>query len=255
MYIHNEDVWTTVVSIHIDAPHLNGQQLDAARNDVVKFVHYVDDVFSTFKSNSLVSQYRRRDIADADLETRTDDAAVDLTEVIALCRRALVTSRGAFDPWKAQGGFDPSGLVKGWAAQRSCELLKQHGITRAYVNAGGDVYSFTDGEPWTCGISDPDNRMEVVKIASVPGEGSVCTSGTYERGEHLVDPHAGGTATGARSASVVGPNAALADAYATAICVDGENAIEWFQALGSEWSLFLIPHGERVGYSYGNAWA
>ena len=104
MYIHNEDVWTTVVSIHIDAPHLNGQQLDAARNDVVKFVHYVDDVFSTFKPNSLVSQYRRGEVNDADLEGRTDDAAVDLTEVIALCRKALVTSRGAFDPWKAPGG-------------------------------------------------------------------------------------------------------------------------------------------------------
>ena len=254
MYIHNEDVWTTVVSIHIDAPQLNGQQLDAARDDVVKFVHYVDDVFSTFKPNSLVSQYRRGEITDAELEARDNDAAKDLVEVIALCRKALITSRGAFDPWQANGGFDPSGLVKGWAAERSCALLKQHGIARAYVNAGGDIFSFTDGEPWTCGITDPDDRMQVVKIANVPGAGSVCTSGTYERGEHLVDPHVGGHSTGARSASVVGPNAALADAYATAICVDGDKSIEWFHALGPEWSLFLIPNGERVGLSYGTAW-
>ena len=94
-----------------------------------------------------------------------------------------------------------------------------------------------------------------MKIATVPGAGAVCTSGTYERGEHLVDPKHGGASRGARSASVVGPNAALADAYATAICVDGPDAIEWFHALGPEWSLFVIPDGERVGYTYGEAWA
>ena len=254
MYIHNEHVWSTVVSLHIDAPALNGQQLDAARNDVVQFVHYVDDVFSTFKPTSLVSQYRRGEITDAELEVREDAAARDVVDVIALCRKALITSRGAFDPWKADGGFDPSGLVKGWAAQRACELLKQHGITRAYVNAGGDVYSFTDGEPWVGGVQDPDDRMQVVKVSSIAGEGASCTSGTYERGEHLIDPHVGGHSTGARSASVIGPDGALADAYATAICVDGEKAIEWFHELGPEWSLFLIPHGERVGYSYGTAW-
>ena len=255
MYIHNEDVWTTVVSIHIDAPHRTGQQLDTARDEVVAFVHYVDNVFSTFKLDSLVSQYRRGEIDDQQLEERTDQAARDLLEVIGLCRKALMASRGAFDPWRAEGGFDPSGLVKGWAAERSCGLLRQHGITRAYVNAGGDVFSFTDGEPWTCGISDPDDRMQIVKIALVPGSGAVCTSGTYERGEHLVDPHVGGKSTGARSASVVGPSAALADAFATAICVDGERAMEWFHDLGNEWSLFLIPDGERIGYSYGTAWA
>ena len=254
MYIHNEDVWTTVVSIHIDAPQLNGQHLDAARDDVVKFLHYVDDVFSTFKPESLVSQFRRGDISEDELATRTDDAARDLHEVIGLCRKALIATRGAFDPWQANGGFDPSGLVKGWAAQRACDVLKAHGITRAYVNAGGDVYSFTDGEPWVGGVQDPDDRMQIVKVSSIAGEGASCTSGTYERGEHLVDPHAGGHSTGARSASVIGPSGALADAYATAICIDGERAIEWFVELGEEWSLFIIPNGERVGYSYGAAW-
>ena len=53
---------------------------------------------------------------------------------------------------------------------------------------------------------------------------------------------------------MIGPSGALADAYATAICVDGEKAIEWFVELGEEWSLFIIPNGERVGYSYGTAW-
>lgn len=255
MYIHYEDVWTTVVALHIDAPEQTGQQLDAARDDVVRFVHEVDAVFSTFKPTSLVSQYRRGDIDEAALEARSDDAARDLLEVIALCRKALFTSQGAFDPWSVAGGFDPSGLVKGWAAQRACDILRGHGITRAYVNAGGDVFSTTDAEPWSCGVADPDDRMQVVQRAVVPGAGAVCTSGTYERGAHIIDPQRKKPAEGARAATVVGPNAALADAYATAICIQGPNAIEWFKELGPEWSMFVIPNDERVGFTYGNAWA
>lgn len=255
MYIHNEDVWTTVVSLHIDAPELNGQQLDAARDDVVRFVHYVDAVFSTFKADSLVSQYRRGDLDDAALEARDDAAARDLVHVITLCRKALITSGGAFDPWSVDGGFDPSGLVKGWAAQRACDILRTHGIFRAYVNAGGDVFSITNSEPWTCGIADPDDRMQIVQRAVVPGAGAVCTSGTYERGAHIVDPQRKQAADGARAASVVGPDAALADAYATAICIQGPNAIEWFKELGPAWSMFVIPTNERIGFTYGNAWA
>lgn len=254
MYVHNEDVWSTVVSIHMDAPQLDVTELDAARDDVVRFVHDVDEVFSTFKPNSLVSQYRRGELDENALEARTDRAARDLLEVVGLCRKALVVTRGAFDPWKADGGFDPSGLVKGWAAQRACALLKVHGITRGYVNAGGDVFSFTDDEPWIGGVQDPDDRLQVVKVSSISGDGASCTSGTYERGDHVVDPHSGGRSAGARSASVIGPDGALADAYATAVCVDGERAMEWFRDLGDDWSLFLIPHGERIGYAYGNAW-
>lgn len=259
MYVHHEDVWTTVVAIHIDAPQLTHAQCDAARDEVVDFLHYVDAVFSTFKPESLVSQYRRGEITDAELEARAaagatvDVAARDLADVIALCRKALFTTRGAFDPWSTPGGFDPSGLVKGWAAQRACAILRTHDITRAYVNAGGDVYSMSDGEPWTCGIADPDDRMQVVKVATIAGNGAACTSGTYERGAHIVTRDA--APLGARAASVVGPDAALADAYATAICIDGPNAIEWFVELGPEWSLFVIPNDDRIGYTYGAAWA
>lgn len=254
MYVHDEHVWSTVVSIKIDAPHLTQDQCVGACDAVVQFLHYVDGVFSTFRNDSLVSQLRRGDTDESELEARSNQAAIDLLAVIQLCRQALMTSRGAFDPWSVPGGFDPSGLVKGWAAQRSCDLLRQHGIARAYVNAGGDVYSISDGEPWICGIADPDDRMQVVQRAVVHGAAAVCTSGTYERGEHVVDPYHGTAAFGARAATVVGPNAALADAYATAICVQGPNAIEWFKDLGPAWSLFVVPKEDRVGMSYGSAW-
>ena len=68
-------------------------------------------------------------------------------------------------------------------------------------------------------------------------------------------------AKGARSATVVGPDPALADAFATALCVDGAGALEWFRELGDEWSLYLVPvegrdeHGRRLAYRFGTAFA
>ena len=50
---------------------------------------------------------------------------------------------------------------------------------------------------------------------------AVATSGTYERGAHIVDPRTGLVPSGLRSVTVVGPGLAFTDAYATAVYVMG----------------------------------
>ena len=57
-FVHAEDVWSTTIVFDVDAPHLGIHDLFAARDAVVAFVHHVDEVFSTFKQHSLVSQLR-----------------------------------------------------------------------------------------------------------------------------------------------------------------------------------------------------
>ena len=56
---------------------------------------------------------------------------------------------------------------------------------------------------------------------------AVATSGTYERGDHIVDPRTGGPAVGLRSLTVVGPRLAFTDAYATAAFVMGLDGLRW----------------------------
>lgn len=57
---------------------------------------------------------------------------------------------------------------------------------------------------------------------------AVATSGLYERGDHVIDPKSGRPATGLASATVVGPDLALADAYATAVIALGPGAgLQW----------------------------
>jgi thiamine biosynthesis lipoprotein len=64
----------------------------------------------------------------------------------------------------------------------------------------------------------------------------------------MVDPHAGVIAIGARSASVVGPDWALCDARATALMVNGRDAVDgaamarYIRFLGHQ-SMMMTLHG------------
>ena len=73
-------------------------------------------MFSTYRDDSQVSEIRagQLDIADADPLVK---------EVWDSCLLARELTDGAFDPWKVDGGFDPSGFVKGWAADKCGEIL------------------------------------------------------------------------------------------------------------------------------------
>jgi thiamine biosynthesis lipoprotein len=212
---HTEQVMGTVVSFDIRTTDMN--ELDARRGlrQACATLHRADDVFSTWKADSPVSRLRRGEIA-------LGDTPAEVTEVLRRCSYARLVSGGGFDPWAMPGGVDPTGLVKGWAAQRALADLRQAGVTAAMVNAGGDVVVCgqpESGRPWRVGIRDPfDGTRCLCVIATVA---AVATSGTYERGAHVLDPHTRRPALGAVSATVVGPELALADALATGLLAAG----------------------------------
>ena len=214
--IHSEEVWSTVVTIESD---LN----DFSYLKQIAFLHQVDQIFSTFISDSQVSKIRagRMQISQADPL---------LQEVWQQCLLAKEITDGAFDPWSVKGGFDPSGYVKGWAADQICNQLQADGARHIQVNAGGDIAlrgGSSEGFPWLIGVAHPENVDLVSKIYEIK-EGAIATSGTYERGDHIIDPQTKSIAVGARSATVVGENAGLADAIATALVVAGRDGASWF---------------------------
>ncbi|NKY40804.1 FAD:protein FMN transferase, partial [Cellulomonas septica] len=71
-------------------------------------VDRLDALLSPFREDSELSRVRRGDLALA-------DAGPELREVERLCRTALARTLGWFDAWRWRDGFDPTGLVKGWA--------------------------------------------------------------------------------------------------------------------------------------------
>lgn len=150
-------------------------------------------------------------------------------------------------------GFGAIG--KGWAANLGVRVLRAHGATGGVVNAGGDLLAFgrrEDGRPWRVGIANPLDRDRVFGYLEVTDQ-AVVTSGDYERyvtidGErfaHIIDPRTGYPAREVRSATVVCPDAELADALATAVSVMGvEKGLALLDALNGVEGLLVDAQGK-----------
>ena len=241
------ETWGTVVIIEATSLALDEVAVSAAVDEVERFFFSVDQDFSTYKEDSQVSRIRRG-------ELEIEDASEYVQQVWALCEFSREITMGAFDPWKAEGGFDPSGLVKGWAAEVGAQMLVEAGVESVLINTSGDIVlrgGKPDGGPWNIGIASPDDVEKYVKFFDVV-DGSVATSGDYEKGAHVVDPHTGLIAIGARSATVIGPDGAICDALATALMVDGLDAQKWIgREELAEYSFWTINRHDGTAWSYG----
>jgi thiamine biosynthesis lipoprotein len=221
-------VWGTIVDVDIAGKDVSTAQLDAGMQKVKDFCHGVDQDFSTYIDSSWVTRLRTGKVEIA-------DCPASVQEVWQLCLQAKYLSDDAFDPWVVQGGFDPSGLVKGWAADICADMLISAGAQNVQVNAAGDLalrggfFDTSDGQikPWKIGVVNPDNKQEVLQIFEIM-DGAIATSGTYERGAHITDPYTGLIAIGAKSATIVGAHGWLCDALATAVMVAGQDGAQWF---------------------------
>jgi thiamine biosynthesis lipoprotein len=215
----------TVVTIDLYGDeHLDERELARSVDASESVLREADEVFSTWKPQSPLSRLRRGELTIGDIPTV-------ILDVLDECRAAQILSRGWFDPWSLPGGVDPTGLVKGWAAQRALHPLREAGLSGALVNAAGDVASFggrASGEPFRLGVVRPSDPSQLACVVESPG--AVATSGTYERGRHLVNPFTG-VATSTASATVTGPDLGLADALATALAVAGPSGLEFVNAI------------------------
>lgn len=242
------ETWGTVVVIEATSSALDEVAVSAAIDEVEEFLFQVDQDFSTYKEDSQVSRIRRG-------ELKIEDASEYVQQVWALCEFSRELTLGSFDPWKAEGGFDPSGLVKGWAAEVGAQMLVEAGIENVLINASGDIVlrgGKPEGGPWNIGITSPDDVEKYVKFFDVV-DGSVATSGDYEKSAHIVDPHTGLIALGARSSTVIGPDGAICDALATALMVDGIDAQKWIGRVElAEYSFWTINRHDGTAWSYGS---
>jgi thiamine biosynthesis lipoprotein len=131
--------------------------------------------------------------------------------------------------------IDVSGIAQGYASDVVAAALADVGLTSFLVDVGGEIRAVgrrRSGRPWRVGIESPDGDAPVWGSVELGNEG-VATSGDYRdwfeeagvRYAHIVDPRSGRPIrmVGA-SVTVVHTSAALADAWATALCVLGPEA-------------------------------
>ena len=237
---HREEVMGTVVTIDVYVDADGGAPVDRLPAHVGRArsaLHRADAVFSTWDPDSPMSRLRRG-------EATLDGVPPEVAEVLDACRDARELTDGWFDPWALPGGVDPTGYVKGWAAERALYALRAPGVAAAVVNAAGDIASFggpAPSTPFRFAVVDP---ADPTRPACVVGHtGAVATSGTYERGPHLVDPRTRRADTAVASATVTGPELGLADALATALAVGGDPVLDRIVGLADFEGLVIDHYG------------
>ena len=145
--------------------------------------------------------------------------------------------------------LDFSGIAKGLAVKRVCEIVAAHAIESAMVNAGGDVMVCSAGaRPWRVALRGPDGG--VLETLEIDRPLAVFTSGNYyrygefegERYAHILDPATGQPVGEIMQASAVAADPLIADAGATALVVAGTG--QWRQvarALGLARAVLVGP--------------
>ncbi len=231
---HAEPVMGTVVSFAVYPGDRDRATVIEALAGACRILHDADAIYSTYQPESPISRLRSGAATLAELPPEVE-------EVLELCAHMKAATAGWFDPWAMPGGVDPTGLVKGWAAERALRALARTGVSGVMVNAAGDV--IVHGRPgeessWRIGIAHPWRAGALACV--IEADAAVATSGSYERGAHLFDPRSGRPAAGVASATVTGPSLAIADALATALAVAGPDGIEFVTGYPGGYDAYVI---------------
>ncbi len=154
--------------------------------------------------------------------------------------------------------LDLGGIAKGYAADAALAVLRQHGITRALVAAGGDI-AVGDPPPdkpgWKVGIAPLKNPQTEPELYLTLKNAGVSTAGDSEqfveiagkRYSHIIDPKTGLGLVGRRSVTVVAPNATISDGLDTGLCVLGvERGLKIVEAREDVAALFVFETDKGV---------
>jgi thiamine biosynthesis lipoprotein len=237
--VHAEEVMGTVVSFHVEPGECPAVEAHTALEAACTRLHELDDIFSTWKPGSALNRFRAGIL-------RLPQAPPEMALVLELCDEARALSQGWFDPWAMPGGFDPTGLVKGWATEQALGILELACVESAMVNGGGDIALFglpKNSAAWRIGIRHPWRPDALACVLTA--DRAVATSGCYERGPHLINPKNGRMLFRTASATVVGSSLPLCDALATALVAAEDAGPELVRSLDGYEAYVIGVDGEE----------
>lgn len=236
-----EHVMGMPVMVDVCDDDFDGRKIEG----VFAWLRFVDETFSTYRADSQISRLNR-----GELTLEKSDTTV--RSVVRRCKSLRNQTDGYFDAWRGRpdGGrwFDPSGLVKGWSIERAARILEAVGARNFCLNAGGDIVVRgrpEDSPSWSIGVQHPQARDQIA-FTLFATELGIATSGTYERGQHIVDPHTDSPPDGVLSVTVAGPDLGTADAYATAIYAMGREGPRWACGLEAYAALVILSDGTAL---------
>lgn len=181
-------------------------------------------------------------------------ARVDYTQIALDERTGQVSLAAGME-------IDLGSVAKGYTGDRVISLLREHGVTSALLNLGGNVQALgskPDGSPWRIAVRDPfgDGYVGILEIAGQ----AVVTSGGYERcfvedGQtywHIIDPATGAPArSGLASVTIVGDSGLVCDGLSTALFVMGLEDAAAFWRSSNDFEAILVTEDGQVHITEG----
>jgi thiamine biosynthesis lipoprotein len=154
--------------------------------------------------------------------------------------------------------LDLGGIAKGYAADEAIAVLKEHGLTRSMVAAGGDI---AVGQPppgkdgWVIAIAELESVDAPPSRYILLHDSAVSTSGDANqnveiggvRYSHIVDPRTGLALTCRSSVTVVAPDCTTSDALATTASVLGpQEGLRLVDSTNGAAAMFVQAEGEGI---------
>ena len=203
-----------------------GGQLDAARGSGLSIWHDAREAGLDDPENAALPDT-------AALEAAAEHCNFDSVIIDAEASTVQIT-----DP---ETQLDVGAVAKGYATEQVCKDLPSGYL----VSVGGNVRATgpkPDGSAWIVGVQDPDGGAEDYLLRLNVSEGSIVTSGDYQRYyvvdgvryHHIIDPQTLYPATRWRAVTIVCSDSGMADALSTSLFTmsqeDGQALLDEFGA-------------------------
>ncbi len=205
-------------------------------SNIIIYMQRLSNMLDYYNKNSCVSRLNKNGRVSS-----SDKCFPLLFNLIKKSRQVWIDSGYAFDPGYVKkipigkvilkGNLielapgqvlDFSGIAKGFIVDKAVKKAIKEGFPYIWINAGGEVRTYSEeGSNLLVGIRDPLHKKKAFAHIYLKNE-SVATSGTYERGTHIINPSGNILPSGLVSASVIAKECAIADAFATALMIKGK---------------------------------
>ncbi len=207
-------------------------------SDVFNLLKDIDSQFSPYKPESELSKYRKGVL-------NQNELSAEMLSVQEACAQYELITDGYFSAYY-DGTFEPSGYVKAWAMQKAANLLNSKGFVTFLINVGGDILARSDGhKTWKIALQNPTDKDKITGVINVKN-GAIATSGLYQRGSHIVNPHTKRPAIQLLSVTVYGQNIISADIFATTCVAMGKNKALDFMEKQPGYEALVIDRKERA---------
>ena len=155
----------------------------------------------------------------ADPAGPSPDAVERALALVGLDKVSFNRDRVAF----AQAGMalTLNGIAQGFITDRIVEMLRAGGVESTLADIG-EIRALgrrPDGSPWRVGIAGGGDSVDLVDRAIATSSADGFRFGGKDSPGHILDPRSGMAECLHRSVSVLAPEAATADALATAFCL------------------------------------